>query len=241
MRRAVEEAAAALAQRGATIEEWQPPDTLRAWQLYLGLMLADGMAGAKRQLGNSERDWRINRSSSISGLPRSTLKVLAGVLDQVGQHHLATNLSSMGRLSTDEYWQLVEERSRYRQQFVDGLRAGGFDAILCPPTALPAFLHGSSYNLLNVTSYASLYNLIGLPTGVVAATRVRPHEESERRPGHDMVERAAYKVEHGSAGLPVGVQVAALHWREDVVLAVMKALEDDFRKLPDYPVHAPTS
>jgi fatty acid amide hydrolase len=46
-------------------------------------------------------------------------------------------------------------------------------------------------------------------------------------------------VDAGSAGLPVGVQVAARPWREDVVLSVMSALEEDFRSRPDYPGRPP--
>jgi fatty acid amide hydrolase len=46
-------------------------------------------------------------------------------------------------------------------------------------------------------------------------------------------------VEQGSVGLPVGVQVAARHWREDIVLAVMAAIEEHFQSQPDYPVHPP--
>ncbi len=46
-------------------------------------------------------------------------------------------------------------------------------------------------------------------------------------------------VEQGSVGLPIGVQVMARHWREDVVLAVMRALEHAFRALPDFPLHPP--
>ena len=42
-------------------------------------------------------------------------------------------------------------------------------------------------------------------------------------------------VEENSAGLPVGVQVVGRHWREDVVLAVMAALEQDFRATGSYP------
>jgi Asp-tRNA(Asn)/Glu-tRNA(Gln) amidotransferase A subunit family amidase len=45
-------------------------------------------------------------------------------------------------------------------------------------------------------------------------------------------------VEAGSAGLPVAVQVFAKHWREDIVLAVMKVLEDEFRGRADYPPNA---
>jgi len=40
----------------------------------------------------------------------------------------------------------------------------------------------------------------------------------------------------GSAGLSVRVQVVSTHWREDIVLAVMEALESYFRKKYDYPV-----
>jgi fatty acid amide hydrolase len=40
----------------------------------------------------------------------------------------------------------------------------------------------------------------------------------------------------GSTGLPVGVQVVARHWREDVALAVMAALEEHLRRQADYPL-----
>ena len=42
-------------------------------------------------------------------------------------------------------------------------------------------------------------------------------------------------VEADSEGLPVGVQVVARHRREDIVLAVMSALETHFRAEADYP------
>ena len=38
------------------------------------------------------------------------------------------------------------------------------------------------------------------------------------------------------AGSPVGVQVAARPWREDVVVAVMSTLDADFKVRPDYPL-----
>jgi fatty acid amide hydrolase len=98
-------------------------------------------------------------------------------------------------------------------------------------------LHGSTTDLLDFDSYARLFNVFGMPAGVVAAGRVRAGEESDRHPGRDSVEQAALRVETGSAGLPMGVQVAARHWREDVVLAVMSALEKYFEGQPEYPAH----
>jgi fatty acid amide hydrolase len=51
--------------------------------------------------------------------------------------------------------------------------------------------------------------------------------------------RAAAETDAGSAGLPVGVQVVARPWREDVVLAVMQRLQDSIRERPDYPSRPP--
>ncbi len=53
------------------------------------------------------------------------------------------------------------------------------------------------------------------------------------------MEQAAYKVEVGSAGLPVGVQVVARPWREHVALAAMQAIEEAVRTRDDYPGIAP--
>jgi hypothetical protein len=72
-----------------------------------------------------------------------------------------------------------------------------------------------------------------------AIARVESGSESDRAPSRDVVERAAAKVEPRSARLPVGAQVAGRPWREDVVLAIMAALERHFRATPGYPVLPP--
>ncbi|MFL6648450.1 MAG: amidase family protein, partial [Sulfurifustaceae bacterium] len=152
-----------------------------------------------------------------------------------GQKRLVAILRSARGLTTRGYWDAIAERTEYQSRFYAALDADRLDAIICPPHALPALTHGGSYFLSSAASYAMLYNLLGMPAGVVAATRVRAGEESDRAKSRDIVERAARRVESGSAGLPVGVQVIARHWREDVVLAVMQALEEHFSKQPDYP------
>ncbi len=74
-----------------------------------------------------------------------------------------------------------------------------------------------------------------MPAGVVATTRVRPGEESNHSVSRDVVDRATRVAESDGSGLLVGVQVVARHWREDVLLALMGALERHFEKRPDYP------
>jgi fatty acid amide hydrolase len=97
--------------------------------------------------------------------------------------------------------------------------------MLFPPHALPAFPHQLGLDLLPAASYAFLPNLLGLPAGVVSVTRVRPGEDNSRPSSRDRTIAAARQTDHGSVGLPVGVQVAARYGREDVVLALMQVIE----------------
>jgi Asp-tRNA(Asn)/Glu-tRNA(Gln) amidotransferase A subunit family amidase len=84
--------------------------------------------------------------------------------------------------------------------------------------------------------YIKIANLTGMPAGVISLTRVQPGEESDR-PTKDYFDKVAAKIEKGSAGLPVGVQVIGQHWQEHVVLAVMKYLEKRVQFNEDYPMN----
>jgi fatty acid amide hydrolase len=240
LRRAVREAAAALRERGAVVEDFRPPDVPEAVRLYYGLAYHDGMVAMRRYLGRGPTDWRVRRVLLGASMPSSLRPALAWLFDRLGRRYDAQfyRFVPRRRLSFEGYWRLIEDQAAYRARFAAALDAGRYDALLCPPNGLPAPTHGCFYNAV-AGSYGLLYNLLGLPAGVVAATRVRPGEESDRPPSKDPAEETARAVEAGSAGLPVGVQVAGRPWREDVALAVMAALEDHFRTQPDYPARPP--
>jgi fatty acid amide hydrolase len=133
------------------------------------------------------------------------------------------------------YWQVAEAVLDYRARFMEALDRDGIDVSLSPACSLPAFTHGASRDLITAGGYAILYNVLGYPAGVVPFTRVGADEAVGRAPSRDMVEQLALKVEQGSAGLPVGVQVVARPWREYVALAVMGAIEREARTQSDYP------
>ena len=235
IRRAVEEAAGALRARGAIVESFAPPHVEEAMRVYFRLMSADGGAGARRLRGNDPPQEQVRKLARLGRLPRRWRPALARMLDLMGQSATATLLRCTGPSTAADVWQLTRERDDWVAKFMAALDIGRYDAMLCPPHALPALTHGSFIHVPMAASYSMMFNLLGVPAGVVAATRVRPGEESDRRASRDWVERAALAVEADSAGLPIGVQVAARHWREDVVLAVMQALEDHFSDQPDYP------
>jgi fatty acid amide hydrolase len=238
-RRAVIEAAAALRAQGATAEPFNPPDAGEAMRFYFGLCGADGGAGFREWLGSSAVDWRVRRMLRWARLPRWLRPAVCGLAELAGDRRTADLARWCGALSARAFWRLTAEKERYAREFLDRLRLGRFDALLTPPCALPAMPHGSSLVLLPAAGYSLLPNVVDLPAGVVAATRVRSDEESDRPASRDRCDRAAIRAERSSAGLPVGVQVIGLPWREDVVLALMAALESHFRAQPDYPLQPP--
>ncbi|HJT55983.1 MAG TPA: amidase [Ktedonobacteraceae bacterium] len=235
--RAVHEAADMLSNSGATVTAWTPPDVSHALDLFFGILSADGGRGLISTLGKNKRDPRVATLLFMGKRSRPTLTVLGGLLRLLGQQGLAGSIRNFGHRDTFHYWQLVEEQMAYQQRFLRALdqdNGGPFDLILCPACSLPAFTHGSAHDLILAGGYTALYNVLGYPTGIVPVTRVRSDEEVDRTPSRDIVEQAARKVELGSAGLPVGVQVVARPWREHVALAAMHAIEATVRTRGDY-------
>jgi amidase len=80
-----------------------------------------------------------------------------------------------------------------------------YDAVLSAVAPYPALPHGTSFDEQNRRGfgYAQMYNLTGWPAATV-------------------------RVGTSPEGLPLGVQVAARPWREDVALALVRHLEQTF-------------
>jgi fatty acid amide hydrolase len=241
VRRAVREAAAMLAAAGARVTTWTPPDTGAAVDLYFGLLTADGGRGLGALARGNKIDPTIAPLMMFAQRSRRTLGIIRALLNAVGQRGSSDKLRAFGYGDTHHYWQLVERQMDYRDRFLHALdsdEGGPFDVVLCPPCAVPAYIHGAARDLGLLGSYHLLANLLGFPAGVVPVTRVRPDEETGRATSRDMVYAAVNKVERNSAGLPLGVQLIARPWREDVALAAMQAIETAASVNADYP-HTP--
>jgi amidase len=103
-------------------------------------------------------------------------------------------------LSTAEFMGVLGRVDGWRSTMQQFFRR--YDVLLCPVCAHPAPLHGTllgeeaAYSL----SYTIAYNLAGVPA-------------------------ASVPVALTTTGLPIGVQVVAGHWREDIVLAAARVIE----------------
>jgi len=236
IRRVVRESAEALAALGAEIVPFAPAESEHVLRLCLSLVSASGSSNARRLLDGERPIRNVARTLRVWNMSRWQRALLSGLCDAVGQPWRAKLLRWCRAGSASDFWELVNERKEYVRRATADLNERKIDVILAPPNGLPAFLHDTTAESIPASIYAYFPNLLGLPCGTVAASRIRPGEESTRPATRELLAATARRNEQGSAGLPIGVQVVARLWRDDVCLAVMEALERRFAEQPDYPL-----
>jgi len=101
-------------------------------------------------------------------------------------------------ISSAEFTALLTRLDRVRSAMISFLEK--YDLIVCPVNAYPAMPHGTTSDRSASFSYTRIYNLAGWPGAVV---------------------RGGTSPE----GLPIGVQIVARPWREDVALAAAQQIE----------------
>jgi fatty acid amide hydrolase len=237
--RGVARAAEVLRARGCEVRPFPLRDVRELLAAYLGALSADGGAALVGALAGGDVDPVLEPLRRMSAVPAGARRVAARAGRALGQPSLSLMLGAMGDKSAAELWALTDKLRSYRTMLLDAMTSEGIHVLLAPPFATPALPHGGSKNFTLASSYSILFNATQLPAGVVPVSRVRP-EEARRRPGRDLLERHAAKVDAQSEGLPVGVQVVGRAWMDHEVLAVMRAIESGVSADEGYP-HTPHS
>jgi fatty acid amide hydrolase len=235
VRRAVREAADGLRGAGATVVDFRPPNGDEPVFLVFRVAGSDGLATLARSLGGEPVIDPISLLWRMGRLPRPIRKTVAALLRARGEPRVARIVEAGGRKGVDDLWAMTARRARLQIEEQEAWTAAGIDAVVCPAHATTAGPHGTSKDFTLGFSYAARYNMLNLPAGVVPVTRVRPDEARPRQGATDRIDRRASQIDAASAGLPVAVQVVARPWREDVVLAVMSAVEAAARGARDFP------
>jgi len=237
VQRAVREARATLEAAGATLVDYAPPAPHALIYLWLGAISADGGRTIDRHLQGETISPQLKPSRATLKIPGMVRKAMALVLDRMGEARLARLMECLGEKRVDDVWRLTAERTTLRLAEFDAWNAAGLDAVICPPHVVPAMGHRESGDFTLSLSYAFRWTLLNFPAGVVPVTRVLDSETAEEpavgKP--DKVEKKVAAIAAGSAGLPLGVQVVARPYREDVVLALMEAIESDARLREGFP------
>jgi amidase len=130
---------------------------------------------------------------------------IESVLKEAGTHRVhplmqrVLELQHQGAKSVAELAALVGRWDAFRREMLSFM--SNYDALLCPVCSFAGMAHGATYDRLSCFSYTMTSNLTGWPAAVVRGGSTQE-------------------------GLPIGVQIVARPWREDVALAVAQALQE---------------
>lgn len=234
--RVINEAKQALEREGFEVIDFEFPDADDAWGIYLGIFYADGLASMKEAMRGAKSDEAINQSFTLTKIPNLLRPLIVKAYSLFGQETISRAFRHLRkkRLDAHELFALRDKEQAYRKRFTQALDAANFDVLLGPPNTSAAFPK-DSFNANFSLQYTGIYNLLGLPAGVVAAGTVRPEETSCTESSRDAVVNCLHDAQSNSVGLPVAVHVATRWWREDLLLSIMQWLESHFRNQPDFP------
>lgn len=207
-------------------EKWTEEFLLRG----LPVMLSHGMASnLVRTLEGESPESFYKLQVILSYFPNFVLKFFGFMSKYVGEGRLGRVLSVMIDRNIDEYYKCVYEKEMLKERFSDFWIEKNIDALISPILPFPAIKHGDAELLQGLIGNTFIYNIMGMPSGVVPIRNIRKDEQYYNTRFNDMVARKLKNVVEGIKGLPVGIQVAAWSYNDEFCLALMKEIEDEFK------------
>lgn len=126
------------------------------------------------------------------------------ILDKAGTTEMSSNTRGVQEersASPKEFGRRIRAMDEFRSQMLSFM--SNYDVMICPVNANVAIKQGTLSQYFEGFSYTATYNLTGWPAAVVRAGT-------------------------SPDGLPIGVQIVAQPWREDVALKVAQVVEANF-------------
>lgn len=225
LRRAVALAKEALEAAGAVLVPFRPVDEGEVVFLWTQALSSDGGRTLKRQLKGDAFSPQLKPSRRLQAFPSAARRALAAILERAREPRLARLLRGIGEKPVDAWWQLATRRTALRRAEFDAWRTADVDAVICPAHVVPAMPHRESGEFVAAMSYCFRYAFLNFPAGIAPMTTVSAADVTATPAGSDKIEKQIARFMQGAEGLPVGVQVVAAPWREDIAFAVMAALE----------------
>eukprot|EP00940_MAST-03C_sp_MAST-3C-sp2_P001637 g1637.t1 len=237
--RAVHEAIEAIRRRGhvivpLTIDDAKQdafPSLKESFFIYARLMGADAMRSI-RTACESESLLKSYLTMYVgSNIPRWLRPIVVRILSLVGQRRTSEFVAVMGEKNIHEYYEAVIDRKKYEKRYLKSWKRYDLDVIISPGGAFPALPLGMFRDLFASFMYTTHFNLLNYPTGTVPVTTVRANEDGKYTETYgDIVDHLAVKAMCGSVGMPIGVQVTGLPFKEETVLYAMQELESGLKR-----------
>ncbi|OON14538.1 Amidase [Opisthorchis viverrini] len=234
VRRVVRQAVRILSERGHHLVPFSPPKPL--WALELGIRSCGTDGG--QALVDALKDEQLNEASKsikqIVAVPYTLTSVADTLLRKfIGKPAAICKLARRFRKVADLTWHL-QHWEKYGREFARAWKeAGDLDALICPGWAYPAQNVATPPHFITPSViYTLLFNVVDYPAGAVPMGKVTAEDLDQAKEAAEQFKKSgdAYHeqlmlMQADTNGLPLGVQVVAKPFREELVLRIMSELE----------------
>ncbi|VDP70485.1 unnamed protein product [Echinostoma caproni] len=234
VRRAVRQAVAVLSRQGHRVVKFDPPEPFWAMQLSLRAICTDGGESTADALTMEPLSKHTRSMKIASRIPKSCFPLLDWLTRRMVGPPMALARYVRGFQKPDDAFYLASDIVTYRGRFAEAWAgAGPLDALVCPVSIYPApSLEMPAYFEIPSIVYTILFNLVDYPAGSVPVDRVIKEDieqanrlMTEARENGDRHYEMLYYHQSDTLGLPLGVQVVGKPFEEELVLRVMRELE----------------
>lgn len=133
--------------------------------------------------------------------------------------------------TSKELYEMANAKKEYCREFQNAWQSQQLDAVICPSMASASAVKDQMF-FTGVPSYTLFYNLLDYPAGVLPVTKVTKVDSKEHanyKPKH-LLEKFIKNLMNGATGLPIGIQCVAPPYKEELVLCLMKEIEEGLKK-----------
>ena len=125
---------------------------------------------------------------------------------------------------------LTQKRFELTMNIKKRMKKLGIESLISFGLATPAIKHNTFRDVFFQSIYTSMYNFLNFAAGVIPITLVRKDEQYYNTKFNDKIAKRMKFVMEGSEGLPVGIQVCALFWKDELVVKIMKEIEKEIKE-----------
>jgi fatty acid amide hydrolase len=122
------------------------------------------------------------------------------------------------------YNTMGNKQLEFTDEVIRRFKQAGVSVAICHGMP-PAFKLGTSTTCALSTAICFMWNYLNFPAGVLPITKVRENEQTYQPAYDDNFAKALKGNVEGSLGLPVGIQVVGLPWRDELVIETMKLID----------------
>jgi amidase len=228
--RVVENTVTALRAEGHHVELVKPPMVLQAMSVFYQLVGADGTRKMRYNLGSDEAFGVIQPLLRLASLPAILRSVAISLVSRVTGPEFAQILTDAVEKRVDEFNDLLVLRNQVRHAFAEMMADSQLDVVVAPGFYIPPPLAGSTTAISYGMFCTGYYNVLDLPVVSLPAGRVESSAPWILSSTANGMSRQIHRVHNlgageGLIGLPLGVQIIAPKFMDEVALAVSARIE----------------